>query len=121
MSTSIKERFHERAIINIIRGEHDRIGVGNGDRGRYGRRGEKDGGDDHHNWEVVNAESGDEEPYGSDQTEATTNDRDDGEVFKIFVGGVEFEKKEMEPKRKTDLEGKGKATTKEGKSRLKMK
>ena len=93
MSTSIEERFHERAIINIIRGEHDRIGVGNGDRGRYGRRGEKDGGDDHHNWEVVNAESGDEEPYGSDRTEATTSDRDDGEVFKISVGGVEFEKK----------------------------
>ena len=87
MSTSIEERFHERAIINIIRGEHDRIGVSNGDRGRYGRRGEKDGGDDHHNWEVVNAESGDEEPYGSDQTEATMSDRDNGEVFKISVGG----------------------------------
>ena len=31
----------------------------------------EDGGDDdHHNWEVVNADSGDEGPYSSDQTEA---------------------------------------------------
>jgi len=34
----------------------------------------EDGGDDdHHNWEVVNADSGDEGPYGSDQTEAIEN------------------------------------------------
>jgi len=41
--------------------------------------------DDHHNWEVVNAESGDEEPYSSDQTEATS-DGDDSEVFRISIG-----------------------------------
>jgi len=66
MSTSNEERFHERAIINIVRGEHDRIDVSNDNGGRHGRRGEEDGGDDdHHNWEVVNAESGDGEPYVS--------------------------------------------------------
>jgi len=73
MSTSNEERFHEREIINIIR-EHDRIDVSNNDGGKHDRRGEEDGDDDHHHWEAVSAESGDEEPYGSDQTEATTSD-----------------------------------------------
>ena len=41
----------------------------------------------HHNWEVVNAESSDKEPDGSGQTDATTSDGDDGEVFKISIGG----------------------------------
>jgi hypothetical protein len=58
MSTSNEERFHARAIINIIK-EHDRIDVCNDDGGRHGRRGEEEDGDDddHYNWEVVNAES----------------------------------------------------------------
>ena len=34
---------------------------------------------------MVNAESGDEEPYSSDQTEATS-DGDDSEVFRISIG-----------------------------------
>jgi hypothetical protein len=45
MSTSNEERFHARAIINIIK-EHDRIDVCNDDGGRHGRRGEEDGDDD---------------------------------------------------------------------------
>jgi hypothetical protein len=51
MSTSNEERFHARAIINIIK-EHDRIDVCNDDGGRHGRRGEEDvDDDDHYNWE----------------------------------------------------------------------